>query len=889
MAEETPPVLPDPEEELASAPAIPVVEPVQAEEPVSAEEDAVPQYDPLVEEIQTLLRHLGYNPGPIDGKMGRKTEAAIRKFQQDTGVSVDGQPSAELAQLLANVRTSSSRRVHAQKPSEQKPRLGVGILFDGKKQIDVIDLLKQELTQLFENEYTLHIPDDHILVGDWTRADIARNLDTLLANPAVDVIIAFGVIASHEACHREQLPKPVIAPLVFDPELQNLPQKGEGSGVRNLNYLLSIPTIEDGVTAFQKLESFDKMAIFISLFNIEAMPELRERLRIGEVEMLQGENISVKSILVGESVDDALTQLPSDIRAVYLTPLLHLSAVEMKYLIAELNDRNLLTFSHLGRDDVEKGVLAGIAPENNLQRLARRIAINIQRTLMGEDAGTFSVYFRKEGGEQLVINMDTARTIGFDPSFGIQLDAELLYEEPEGSARELSLPDVINESLEANLEILTKRQDVAAGEENIAIAKAIRLPQIEISALTKMIDDDRTSALGGQAERDLSGAVGLTQVLYSDQANANVAIQKHVQRSQEDELEQLRLDIALEAATAYLNVLRAKTYETIQKENLKVTKSNLELAKVRQSIGTSGPGEGYRWEAELATAQRDFLDVKNDRKQAEMNVNRLLHRPQEEAFLTSEVAIDDPHLTMAATMFETYLNKPLLFTLFRDFSVRKGLASSPELAQIDAAIAAQKRLISSLSRQYKLPTLALTGETRYYLAKGGEGSEGGNSPDDLEWMVGIQASLPIFSGGETRAEYRQARLDLETLVLNRQVVAEKLEQRVRSAVFQTGNSHAKIQFAKNAAKAAHSTLDLVTDSYRRGAAAILDLIDAQNVALVADQLVADSLYNFLIDMVTSERTINQFHRFMSEEERAGLFEEFEAYLNEQGVSIPAKP
>lgn len=43
-----------------------------------------------VEELQTLLNKLGYNVGTVDGEFGDKTDAQVRKFQSDNGLSVDG-------------------------------------------------------------------------------------------------------------------------------------------------------------------------------------------------------------------------------------------------------------------------------------------------------------------------------------------------------------------------------------------------------------------------------------------------------------------------------------------------------------------------------------------------------------------------------------------------------------------------------------------------------------------------------------------------------------------------------------------------------------------------------------------------------------------------------
>ncbi|QXM05524.1 M14 family metallopeptidase [Crassaminicella indica] len=43
-----------------------------------------------VMEIQALLKKIGYDPGPIDGIFGEKTEMAVKKFQQDNGLIPDG-------------------------------------------------------------------------------------------------------------------------------------------------------------------------------------------------------------------------------------------------------------------------------------------------------------------------------------------------------------------------------------------------------------------------------------------------------------------------------------------------------------------------------------------------------------------------------------------------------------------------------------------------------------------------------------------------------------------------------------------------------------------------------------------------------------------------------
>src|SRR5665647_1522975 len=66
-------------------------------------------------ELQKKLAQLGYGVGTADGKFGSKTEAAIRSFQKDHGLRVDGlagtQTIKELKRLTGQSTNSSGKAV----------------------------------------------------------------------------------------------------------------------------------------------------------------------------------------------------------------------------------------------------------------------------------------------------------------------------------------------------------------------------------------------------------------------------------------------------------------------------------------------------------------------------------------------------------------------------------------------------------------------------------------------------------------------------------------------------------------------------------------------------------------------------------------------------------
>lgn len=54
----------------------------------------------LVRRVQSALTKKGYDPGPIDGQIGRRTSLAIEAFQKDQGLHADGELSPALLRLL---------------------------------------------------------------------------------------------------------------------------------------------------------------------------------------------------------------------------------------------------------------------------------------------------------------------------------------------------------------------------------------------------------------------------------------------------------------------------------------------------------------------------------------------------------------------------------------------------------------------------------------------------------------------------------------------------------------------------------------------------------------------------------------------------------------------
>ena len=81
-----------------------------------------PGIDPaLVALIQDRLDRAGYDPGPIDGRFGGRTQTALMEFERDAGLPVRGHPSRET--LAALDRRLAAAKAPAPQPSAQTAAL----------------------------------------------------------------------------------------------------------------------------------------------------------------------------------------------------------------------------------------------------------------------------------------------------------------------------------------------------------------------------------------------------------------------------------------------------------------------------------------------------------------------------------------------------------------------------------------------------------------------------------------------------------------------------------------------------------------------------------------------------------------------------------------------
>jgi outer membrane protein len=729
-------------------------------------------------------------------------------------------------------------------------------------------LYETEIRDLLEPEFTVVFPERLQRTADWTVVGVYEQLDELLEDPEADVVIPIGLLASSAAAQEPDLPKPVIASPM-------LPEAVPTGAIPNLSYIETQTHIDRDLETFRELVGFENLAIVVDEELITQLPIT--------VEELQANGALV--VMANPTAGATLDRIPHWIDAVYVTPLYRMSDEEFAKLAEGLKRRRLPSFSLIGEDEVAKGLMLGLSPSSDWPRHGRRVALNLQRILLGELPEDLPVKMERE--ERLSFNEGTGVAVGYSPTWKMLGNAQV-YGEAVHLSR-LSLRGALDCALCINPEILAADQRVRAQRGEVGVARSRLLPQIDVGGIGRIIDKDRArEGLGRSPERLVAGDLAVRQVIWSDKVRAEHQIQKYLLCGEIADRHTVKLDILFEVGAAYINLLRFKTLLKIEQANLTLTQRNLQLAVSRVEIGTARRNEVYRWEAQVASNRERVVRARADVRIAEADLNRLLHRPALCRFATEERDLGSLLQTIGQKQITSYLQTPLTFDWFTEFEILQGWKCSPELRNLDASIRAQYRKVVRDRRAFWQPDFSFFGDGEQRVVRGGAGvnppqnplfeSFLGSSAAVTDWAIGIRASFPLFQGGRKCAQLYKDRSLLRELMDEWKRTTDTISFRVKESLDLSLASFLSIDLAADAALSAQGNLDFVGDAYAQGVASILDLLDAQDTLLVSERAEANAQYSFALDLFRLMRAVGRFDFFLSENQRQAWFKQLDQFF-----------
>ena len=773
-------------------------------------------------------------------------------------------------------------------PLLAKP-LNTAVVYDGPHEsfVALRRLIEQESAKLLPDGQGLYLKPENIVSADWNRQNSKRLLDKFEKDSAIDLILAIGAVSSKNAVGMKSHRKPVIATHIYNADLLSVPSEKGRSGISNLAYIDFALELGEHMRRLGEITDIKTVSLLMSPYLIDGLPDLHDALQ----KQASEQGFKLKIVPAANDLSAIEKEIASS-DAVYLAPLSDLSHSKMQQIIKMINGLKIPSMAMIDSGTSSEGVYCSVFPKIDIRKLSRRVATFIQRIYAGENPASFPVNF--DQSDKFTIDMKTAEKIGLYPSWKQMIEADLINEElAAGTGAKMSIYEVVSEAVSKSYALKAKRLETKKAAAEADEAASLLSPRLSAFARGLVIDDDRAETLVAPAERTVKFGAEIKALLYNREAMAAGDIKKILHAAKQEEERALLYDVAKEAANSYLNLLKANTLLNIKKDNLEVIRANLEIARFRENIGMSSASDVYRWEIEMASAKQALLQSSAVCKKANMALNAILCRDQETIFCPKDPDIFSSFLFLEKDRLSAYIDNPGGYKFFKDFLVKETFEHSPLLAQLDKMVESTSRYAKTEVAAKTSPTVALKGEYARTAYKAGAGKDNPalpppintfiSYPDRNDWSVGLEVSFPIYEGGERGAKIRAAKAAQKAVESTRQSVMDKLELATRAALEDVKASYLSIALSESRAAFAEKTLEIVKNAYSNGAIGILDLIDAQNASLIAQEAVANDTFSFLSDFVTAVHAVGYLQIAVDEAARGKWHKKAEEYFKDKGL------
>lgn len=405
----------------------------------------------------------------------------------------------------------------------------------------------------------------------------------------------------------------------------------------------------------------------------------------------------------------------------------------------------------------------------------------------------------------------------------------LLAAPPLPAAESLTLTEALATARANQPQLAGAREAVAGAEARTGQSLAAYYPHLD---LTADWSKGRTYLTPLQAIRETelySSAVNLHQTLYDFGRTAGtVATAREEATAAREGLAATGQEVDLRVKAAFYLLLAAEKQLAVLDETVRARRELYRQAAGFYAEGLRPKLDETRAEADLFSAESDRIRAENNRSLARvelataMGLTDPIERP-----LTEPGGNDTPPAALAALK-------------------QQALAARPELKQLLARHRAAQGSVAT-ARSGHLPILTATASSGYAARD--------FPPDGAIWSVGVNVTVPLFSGFSTVERVREAVAARRATEAQLHDLQLRISGEVEAAWLAVREARARLVSTGKEREAARESLQLATGRYREGVGTIIEMTDAQARALAAETAVVQAGYDCRIAEARLDRAV----------------------------------
>lgn len=739
--------------------------------------------------------------------------------------------------------------------------ISYAFVFDGpsSKNEEVMKQFEKTITKTTAPDYKAGFAKTNVFVGDWTEHGAKVASEKAISSNAV-MIISLGYLSSKYLNGLHDKKKFVVTIDQY--------------GLRDLGGDFFNPVQQSirGAQLFKRLINFKKTAILMNESFYKTKKDWDSFLK----PKLAGINFEVIPVN-DENIDSTVQKISSTYDAVILTPLFNLSDAKREELIAKINEKKIPSFSTLGREDVVDGVLLGVGAYDLDRKLAEATSFNIKGVLNGDKAKPTQIQFYED--EIVYINQDTADSIGYDAHLRVLNNAEVISaKKPEV----FSLTAIFDTLSKQNLDIERKKLLVKAAKRASTAAMLRYLPSFGVTLGYQSYNQDYANSVAlSIPEKTGVFQMGLEQVIYSPALVTNILVKKKMVDFTKQEQFMTEQNMGMDVALLYVETLMLENMINVQKEDVKESRENLAIARVREKMGKCGREEALRWATQLFSEEQDLLDMTAELKNLKLAINKLLDKDQTEKFALAPLKATDPAFYTSDIHIIDYVITPKSLEQFTKMLIAESYRVAPELAKLKAAKKMKQYEMAMYYQKFFLPEAKMNltytslmgrefAKDMPYLpispskaagplvANGSLGSWTSLNalrPDATNLQFGIFAQWKPIEGGTKFAEIARLKAEIQELDRYEDEAKTSIEQHVRGTINKALAGYFSIEKNYKAMYASGENFKSVQALYLKGKVSQSQMLDAQQIYKVSRVKAMNSQYVFFKELFWVQRAI----------------------------------
>ncbi|HCC55572.1 MAG TPA: TolC family protein [Desulfobulbaceae bacterium] len=375
--------------------------------------------------------------------------------------------------------------------------------------------------------------------------------------------------------------------------------------------------------------------------------------------------------------------------------------------------------------------------------------------------------------------------------------------------------------------------NLAATEARLGQSKANYWPQINLAADWNKGDSFLT-ALGGIKKTEVATtSVVLRQNLYDFGRTAGAsAAALGAKAAAEEGVSVSRQDVAFRVKAAWYLVLAAERQVEASRKTVMAREGLARQAGEFFRHGIRSRVEVARSEASLFAGKSLLIRAKNNRDLARLELANAmgLNSLADRSLAEPEAHTDHP--------------VPETLTSLREEALR----NRNELKRLASLKDAASGSLRSARSGY-LPTLSGT-------ASYGEAAQS-LLPEGQVWALGVNLSLPVFSGFATQEQVREADAAIHSVNAQQKNLQLQVAREVESAWLGISEAQARLTASSKEAEAAQESQRLSLERYQEGLGTMVEALDAQAQSLNAETAQIQAGYDQKIARARLDRALSR--------------------------------